>query len=228
MYKKMQILILGAAQMEEEFRQKFAAGHDLVFLADHRQAQSQLAGASLVFDLLLASEPQELSRYQQHPHLVVCCHTVTTTLLALLQHLDGPPAFTLLGFNAWPGMVNRSCLEMAAWQEADRSRLEELGRQLGTLCLAVDDRVGLVTPRVLCMLINEAFYTCQEKTAQEAEVDLAMKLGTHYPFGPFEWAEKIGLAQVYQVLQALYDDTRDERYKICPALKKAYLRDQLR
>ncbi|MGV3503033.1 MAG: 3-hydroxyacyl-CoA dehydrogenase family protein [Adhaeribacter sp.] len=224
----MQILILGAAQLEEEFRQKFAAGHDLVFLADHGQAASRLPQATLVFDLLLASQPQQLALYQQHPHLVVCCHTVTTTLLALLQHLGRPPAFTLAGFNAWPGMVNRPCLEMSAWQPADKGRLEELGRQLGTVCLTVDDRVGLVTPRVLSMVINEAYYACQEGTATEADVDLAMKLGTHYPFGPFEWADKIGIGQVYQVLEAVYEDTRDERYKICPALKKAYLRTRLR
>jgi 3-hydroxybutyryl-CoA dehydrogenase len=84
--------------------------------------------------------------------------------------------------------------------------------------------VGLVTPRVLSMIINEAFYTCQEKTATAADIDLAMKLGTNYPFGPFEWAEKIGLRQVYQLLEAVYEDTRDERYKICPLLKKEYLR----
>ena len=84
--------------------------------------------------------------------------------------------------------------------------------------------MGLVTPRVLGMIINEAFYTCQEGTATKADIDLAMKLGTNYPFGPFEWSGKIGLGQVYHLLEAVYADTRDERYKICPMLKKEYLR----
>ena len=50
-----------------------------------------------------------------------------------------------------------------------------------------------------------------------------MKLGTNYPFGPFEWSEKIGLVKVYELLEAIYDDTKEERYKICPKLKNEYL-----
>lgn len=85
--------------------------------------------------------------------------------------------------------------------------------------LKVDDRVGMVTPRVICMIINEAYYTVQEGTASKQDIDLGMKLGTAYPYGPFEWAEKIGLKNVYSLLKAVYDDTMDERYKICNLLK---------
>jgi 3-hydroxybutyryl-CoA dehydrogenase len=75
------------------------------------------------------------------------------------------------------------------------------------------------------MVINEAYYTLQEKTATTADIDLAMKLGTNYPYGPFEWAARIGLENIYQLLQAVYADTQDERYRICPLLKKTYLRE---
>jgi 3-hydroxybutyryl-CoA dehydrogenase len=88
----------------------------------------------------------------------------------------------------------------------------------------VNSRVGLITPRVVCMIINEAFYTVQEGTATEGDIDQAMKLGTNYPMGPFEWCDKIGLADVYETLEALYQDTHDERYKICSLLKQRYLR----
>jgi 3-hydroxybutyryl-CoA dehydrogenase len=73
------------------------------------------------------------------------------------------------------------------------------------------------------MIINEAYYTVQEGTATRADIDLAMKLGTNYPYGPFEWCERIGLEHVYHLLEAVYDDTKDERYKIAPLLKKEYL-----
>jgi 3-hydroxybutyryl-CoA dehydrogenase len=48
-----------------------------------------------------------------------------------------------------------------------------------------------------------------------------MKLGTNYPFGPFEWGDKIGLNNVVKVLDAVWQYTKDERYKVCPALRKA-------
>lgn len=226
MYKKMQILILGPAQIEDEFRQKFGASHDLVFLSRHEELGGRLGSVPVVFDFLLASQPHQLGVYQGQPELVVFCHVVNTSLAGLLHQTKTKPDFTLLGFNGWPGMVNREYLEVSVWAEQHKGQLAEVCQQLGTDYLLVDDRVGLVTPRVLGMIINEAYYACQEGTATAADIDLAMKLGTHYPFGPFEWAEKIGIRQVYQVLESVYKDTRDERYKICPLLKKAYLRVQ--
>ncbi len=95
--------------------------------------------------------------------------------------------------------------------------------QMKTEFHLIEDRVGMVSPRVVCMIINEAYYTVQEGTASREDIDLGMKLGTAYPYGPFEWCEKIGVKNVYEVLEALYDDTKDERYKICPLLKKEYL-----
>jgi 3-hydroxybutyryl-CoA dehydrogenase len=224
MYKKMQILILGCPQIEAEFRQKFAGSHDLVFLPGYQQLQQYLETTQVVFDFLLASYPDYLRVYQGHPALVVFCNTVLTTLASLLQQRGQLPDFTLLGFNGWPGMVDRQYLEVSVWTDQDQGRLSQACQNLGTAYLRVDDRVGLVTPRVLGMMINEAFYTCQDGTATAADIDLAMKLGTNYPFGPFEWSNRIGLAQVYQLLEAVYADTQDERYKICPMLKKEYLK----
>ncbi|MEO5650820.1 MAG: 3-hydroxyacyl-CoA dehydrogenase family protein, partial [Ginsengibacter sp.] len=64
--------------------------------------------------------------------------------------------------------------------------------------------------RVISMIINEAFYTLKENVSTKKEIDLAMKLGTNYPFGPFEWAEKIGLENVFNLLKKLSE--KEERY----------------
>ena len=40
--------------------------------------------------------------------------------------------------------------------------------------------------------------------------------GNKYPFGPFEWCQRIGIYPVFELLKAVYDNTKDERYKICP------------
>ncbi len=53
-----------------------------------------------------------------------------------------------------------------------------------------------------------------------------MKLGTSYPRGPFEWANLIGVSRVYEVLEAMWQDTHEERYKVCPLLKTMYLRGE--
>ena len=65
--------------------------------------------------------------------------------------------------------------------------------------------------------------TVQEGTATREDIDIGMKLGTNYPKGPFEWLNEIGIENVYKVLEAIYQDTKEERYKICPLLKEEYL-----
>ena len=62
-----------------------------------------------------------------------------------------------------------------------------------------------------------------EGTASREDIDTGMKLGTNYPMGPFEWVAKWGLANIYELLEAMYLDSKDERYKTCPLLKQEYL-----
>ena len=68
------------------------------------------------------------------------------------------------------------------------------------------------------MIINEAYYTFEDDVSTKKEIDIAMKLGTNYPFGPFEWSEKIGLKNIYDLLLQL--SKTDSRYTICQSLKK--------
>ena len=80
------------------------------------------------------------------------------------------------------------------------------------------DLPGFVAPRVVCMIINEAYLALEEGVSTKAEIDTAMKLGTAYPFGPFEWAEKIGIKKVAGLLQRLA--LEDKRYQPAPLLLK--------
>ena len=107
----------------------------------------------------------------------------------------------------------------------DTQEIEKFASILGyELIEWVQSRVGFITPRVLCMIINEAYYTVQEGTANKEDINTAMKLGTNYPKGPFEFLELFGIDLVYEQLLALYNDTQDERYKICSLLKQEYFR----
>jgi len=79
-----------------------------------------------------------------------------------------------------------------------------------------------VTPRVISMIINEAYFALDEGISSKEEIDTAMKLGTNYPYGPFEWSEKIGLKKIYDLLIAL--TTTNSRYKPAPRLEQEVLR----
>ncbi|WP_146895753.1 3-hydroxyacyl-CoA dehydrogenase family protein [Adhaeribacter aerolatus] len=221
----MQIVVVAPPEIKPEFALKFTAPHDYIFATDYNQIRNNLKEAQVVFDFFLSDNPDRLRLYQDRKGLIIFCQAVTSSLAQLVYDAQTELACTLFGFNGWPTFLNRPYLEVTMLKEADKPILQEICAQLGTEYLTVDDRVGMVTPRVLAMIINEAFYTLQENTATTANIDFAMKLGTNYPYGPFEWTEKIGLGNIYKLLEALYADTHDERYKICPLLKKKYLQE---
>jgi 3-hydroxybutyryl-CoA dehydrogenase len=125
-----------------------------------------------------------------------------------------------------PTFIERKITELTIADDKDAPATELLANKLQWNIRVVSDRVGMVTPRIIFMIINEACYTLQEGTASIKDIDTAMKLGTNYPYGPFEWADKIGIKNIYELLEALYNDTKDERYKICSLLKTKYLKNE--
>jgi 3-hydroxybutyryl-CoA dehydrogenase len=218
-----EILIIGDDVNLQEIQSKFGKGHNYQILPGHREAENYLDTVDLVFDFVIDEEPAQIDMYceQETPIFLNSCKIS----LAELSHMaDHTFRCALFGFNGLPTFLNRELLEVSLMRADSLKKLTDLCKALNTDFVVVDDRVGMVTPRIICMIINEAFYTVQEGTATRHDIDLAMKMGTNYPYGPFEWCHRIGIKHVYELLDAIYEDTRDERYKICPLLKKEYLR----
>lgn len=119
--------------------------------------------------------------------------------------------------NAWPGFLERPLWEVAAGNMDNASSIFE---KLGWNVVFVKDEPGLVSARVISMIINEAFFALEENVSSKEDINIAMKLGTNYPYGPFEWLEKIGLESIYLLLNKL--SLTDNRYSVAPLLKKKY------
>ncbi|MBX2961511.1 MAG: 3-hydroxyacyl-CoA dehydrogenase [Cyclobacteriaceae bacterium] len=219
----MNILVIGDPINLEECKLKFDDQHAYTFEQDHREAERFVAGSDLVFDFILDEEPFQAEIYADKEGANVFVNTAKVSLAELYSLSDHKIKANLFGFNGLPTFVNRSVLEVSVLRPADVELLKILCDRLVTDFLLVEDRVGLVTPRIICMIINEAYYTVQDGTASRDDIDQAMKLGTNYPFGPFEWNNRIGIKHVYELLEAVYEDTHDERYKVCPLLKREYL-----
>lgn len=217
----MKIAIVGTSVEFEEFSQKFGKTHECIHFEDY-QFLNQTGDIEVIFDFSISDNPENYSNYESGVDIPIFLNTVKMTLaeLAIYYQFNEEMCY---GFNGLPTFVNRDIIEVSTLSEKPNTKIFE---QLATDFQFVDDRVGMVTPRIICMIINEAFYTIQEGTASKEDIDLGMKLGTNYPMGPFEWSEKLGVANVYELLEALHEDTKEERYKISAALKQAYLKSQ--
>jgi 3-hydroxybutyryl-CoA dehydrogenase len=79
----------------------------------------------------------------------------------------------------------------------------------------VDD---YVFARILGAIINEACLARDEGVATAADIDIAMRLGTNYPHGPLEWADRMGIERVRRLLRELNSLVTDDRYASAPSL----------
>jgi 3-hydroxybutyryl-CoA dehydrogenase len=222
----MRILIVGGESDFEAVEKKFGFTHQYTRTEPFHLKPSYISGQDLVLDFSLDEYQDHMDIYNDFPGLKVWAN-IPKTCLAELYFLCENCKIDLVGFNGLPGFFERDLLELSVFEERQIPALDATCTHLGLAYQLVDDRVGMVTPRVICMIINEAYYTVMEGTATREDIDKGMKLGTNYPMGPFEWCEKIGLHHVYELLDALYENTREARYKICPLLKKEYLKSSV-
>ncbi len=213
----MQILVVGSTSNLEELRQKFGPKHIYLLEESGEDSIESIYEADVVFDFVSDSRAIN-SRYLNFTNPVFF-NTALITLSELLPQADFSQRDSFFGFCGIPTFVNRSVLEVSLSSKKNESLLKEICSQLDTDFVCVEDRVGLVTPRVICMIINEAYYTLEEGTATRGDIDLAMRLGTNYPYGPFEWAKRIGIHHVIKLLTSVHHDTKDDRYKVCALLR---------
>lgn len=119
------------------------------------------------------------------------------------------------GINGWPTFLQRSLWEVTG--EPGEEAITILKR-INKTAVSVPDEPGFIAARTVAMIINEAYFAFGDGVSTKEDIDTAMKLGTNYPYGPFKWAEKIGLKQVLTLLEKLFET--DQRYKPAPALIK--------
>jgi 3-hydroxybutyryl-CoA dehydrogenase len=94
---------------------------------------------------------------------------------------------------------------------------------VGFVCEWVEDAPGLVLGRIAAQLVNEAAFAIGEGVGSADDVDTGLELGLSHPRGPVAWSESIGLAHVLAILDGLWAERREERYRAAPLLRRQAL-----
>ncbi|HVR06398.1 MAG TPA: 3-hydroxyacyl-CoA dehydrogenase NAD-binding domain-containing protein [Solirubrobacteraceae bacterium] len=91
---------------------------------------------------------------------------------------------------------------------------------LGLHTARVEPCPGGVLGRIVCQLVNECAFALGEGVGSARDIDTGMVLGLNHPRGPLAWADMLGPERVLAVLDALWAEYREERYRAAPALRR--------
>ncbi len=200
----MQVAVLCSEAQRQELA---AAGPDIIYLDT---LQALMAAAADVYIDLLFEEHEA-----RHRPLLQGLGAKPVVVHAVLPPVQGlPPQWVRI--NAWPTFLTWPVAEVCAGSKESRKAIGAALELLGKTPEWVPDVPGMVSARIIAAIINEAYFTLSEGIATREAIDTAMKLGTAYPFGPFEWAEKIGLQRLAHLLQTLAQT--EARYQPCALL----------
>ena len=165
--------------------------------------------ADFVFDLSFDGGDARVAQLAAIQTGLVLVNAVGPTL----KELAAPAHFVRI--NAWNTFLQRNLAEVVAGPEA-LPLLEAFCTAWSKSPVFLPDNPGMPSARIVSMIINEAFYALGEGVSTADAIDTAMKLGTNYPFGPFEWCDLIGRQQILSLLQRM--EKENPRYTIAPLL----------
>ena len=98
--------------------------------------------------------------------------------------------------------------------------IKNISVEIGKSPVQVNEAAGFVVNRILIPMINEAAFIKMEGVSDIAGIDTAMKLGANHPMGPLELGDFIGLDICLAIMDVLYNETGDSKYRACPLLRK--------
>ncbi|HEY0058857.1 MAG TPA: 3-hydroxyacyl-CoA dehydrogenase family protein [Flavisolibacter sp.] len=204
----MQVVILCSSAQKSELTGGTAEPAAGVVWIDEPAQFSESTGAGCFIDLLFDNTPERISTLSALLPGLVVVHSVSETCARL--------GASFVRVNGWNTFLSSSIVEAACLDEGKKAGVEVAFGLLQKGIEWIDDIPGFITPRIVSAIINEAYYALEDGVSTKAEIDVAMKLGTAYPYGPFDWAQRIGLNNIVTLLQQLAIE--QPRYAPCSLL----------
>ena len=153
------------------------------------------------------------------PDTVFASNTSSLSVTEMGQGLKHP-VIGMHFFNPVPAMKLVEVIRGANTSAELVQKIKDWSVQLGKTPVEVNEAPGFVVNRILIPMINEAVGLVEAGVASVADVDVAMKLGANHPMGPLELGDLIGLDICLAIMETLFSETCDSKYRPAPLLRK--------
>ncbi|HEX5657730.1 MAG TPA: 3-hydroxyacyl-CoA dehydrogenase NAD-binding domain-containing protein [Polyangiales bacterium] len=155
---------------------------------------------------------------------VLASNTSSVSITALGAAVERPQrVIGMHFFNPVPVMDLVELIRGLATDDATLATARTLAERMGKRAVLVAEAPGFLVNRILIPMLNEAVFTLEAGLASAADIDLAMRLGTHQPMGPLALADLIGLDTVLAICETLHRELGDDKYRPAPLLRRHVL-----
>lgn len=187
---------------------------------------SKLDRADLVIEAVAENSAVKREVYDQiealcPEHTIIATNTSSISITELAAYTTRPDRFIGMHFFN-PATVMKLIELIRGMNTSDETfnAIEELSRAIGKEPVEVSECPGFVVNRILIPMINEACFIVQDGVASVQDVDTAMKLGANHPMGPLALGDLIGLDVCLAIMDTMFNETHDSKFRACPLLRK--------
>ena len=151
-----------------------------------------------------------------------CMFATNTSSLSITQIGAGldRPVIGMHFFNPAPVMKLIEVIACLNTPDEMVEKIKAISVEIGKTPVQVEEAAGFVVNRILIPMINEAAFIKMEGVSDIAGIDAAMKLGANHPMGPLELGDFVGLDICLAIMDVLYNETGDSKYRACPLIRK--------